>query len=342
MITALIAGIGGTNSLAILKSLNLSKVEHRSVGTEIKALNAGSILSDVSYLIPKVSDEAAYKAALIEIIKKENVNIIFATTETEIAYLASVKEELQDEYGLTVMVADTAILEISQDKYKTQEFLKHNQFVYIPTTIAHSLEAINQFVAENGFPVIRKPIYGYGSRGVDIIRNQDELDLFPVDDDYVLQAYIESDETDGFDEYTSEVFVNKDGSIAGGIVIQRTLLRGESNNGKVIRDDETLGYLKKVAQTLGVKGPCNFQYRMKDGKPYIFEINARYSGTSAVRAHFGFNNVDLALKSFVNNDHTVIEDNAITEGYFVRYWEEAYITVPKLDQFKKDGFNSHE
>lgn len=336
MITVLIMGIGGTNSIAILKALNQSSLKHRSVGADIKALNAGSLLVDKSYLVPKVSDETEYKKKIKEIIRTESVDIIFATTEAEIAYLGGVKDELEATHEVVVMVPDKRVLDICQDKYKTQEFLKSHSFTYIPTVVTDSLKSINSFVGKQGYPLIRKPIMGYGSRGIDIVSNDEDLERFEVDSDYVLQAYIEGDESDGFDEYTAEIFVNSDGSVAGGIIIQRALIRGESNNGRVIHDDQTLEYLKEISKKLGIKGPCNFQYRMKGSKPYIFEINARYSGTSAVRAHFGFNNVDLALRSFVNNEHVKVNSNDISTGYFVRYWEEAYIGETAFKEFQSN------
>ncbi|HSX06274.1 MAG TPA: ATP-grasp domain-containing protein [Candidatus Saccharimonadia bacterium] len=337
MITALITGIGGTNSIAVLKALNASSVPHRSIGTDIKAFNAGSWLVDSSQIIPPVSSGSDYLTAIKQIVADNDVKIIFATTETEIAFLAQAKEQLEQEQKVVVMVADKEILKICQDKYKTQVFLRENDFIDIPTALADDKEAVRQLVAQEGYPLVRKPLAGYGSRGVSVIRSEAEMLEYGYEAEYVVQKYIEGDSGQEFDEYTAEVFVNQDGSIAGGIIIQRTLIRGESNSGKVVRDEKTLAYLTKVAQKLGIKGPCNFQYRKSEGKAYIFEINARYSGTSAVRAHFGFNNVDLALKSFVLGDHTTLKAEDITEGYFIRYWEEAYASVEEMQQFVRDG-----
>jgi carbamoyl-phosphate synthase large subunit len=169
VIKAMITGIGGTNSIAVLKALNLSKTPHRSIGTDIKPLNAGSYLTDESFLIPSVSNEKEYRAGLEKIIRTKHINIIFATTETELYYLAKIKPELEKHHKLVVMVPDLEILSLCQDKLKTQEFLRTNGFTYIPTIVPSSADEIAKFVTDNGFPLIQKPIHGYGSRGVSVI-----------------------------------------------------------------------------------------------------------------------------------------------------------------------------
>jgi len=52
---------------------------------------------------------------------------------------------------------------------------------------------------------------------------------------------------------------------------------------------------RAVPQALGIVGPCNVQLRRTPRGPVIFEINPRFSGGASIRAHFGFNEVDVAV-----------------------------------------------
>lgn len=342
MIRTLVLGVGGTNSITIIKALKMTSFPIFIVGTDIKPLNAGTGLVDEVFLVAPVIDEQRYLQNIERIIDLKKIDIVFATTEAEITFLSRKKEYLEERHEVVIMVADLRVWNVCQDKYKTQIFLKDNGFTYIPTLSIGTVGDTKRFVEENGYPIIQKPIHGYGSKGIRIIYNNEELKKNIEGSGFILQKYIESAISDEFDEYTAEVFVNKDDTVAGGIIIQRTLLKGESHSGRVVRDDEGLEYLQSVAKKLGIRGPCNFQYRKKDKKIYIFEINARYSGTSAVRAHYGFNNVELALSSFVQQEHKTIPNAAIREGYFVRYWEEAYYDVETVAELTRKKHLEHE
>ena len=41
--------------------------------------------------------------------------------------------------------------------------------------------------------------------------------------------------------------------------------------------------------------------------PIPFEINARFSGTTAIRAHFGFNEPELAIQSYQRGDPYLLD-----------------------------------
>ena len=52
---------------------------------------------------------------------------------------------------------------------------------------------------------------------------------------------------------------------------------------------------ERLAGIMGSKSPLNVQLRVIDGKVYIFEINPRFSGTTAFRALAGFNEPDIMI-----------------------------------------------
>jgi carbamoyl-phosphate synthase large subunit len=54
-----------------------------------------------------------------------------------------------------------------------------------------------------------------------------------------------------------------------------------------------------------------------------FELNSRFSGTTAVRAHFGFNEPAMALHSFFYKE--VVTPPEVRSGVAMRYHEEVFI-----------------
>ena len=78
-----------------------------------------------------------------------------------------------------------------------------------------------------------------------------------------------------------------------------------------------------VVRAVGARGPCNVQLRLTERGPVTFEINPRFSGTTGMRAHFGYNEVEMALRSFVLGE--TLSPPQVREGVALRFWEETYL-----------------
>jgi carbamoyl-phosphate synthase large subunit len=71
------------------------------------------------------------------------------------------------------------------------------------------------------------------------------------------------------------------------------------SQGRVDDFPEVRAYCERVGLALGARYAINVQCRLVDGKPMIFEINPRFSGTSSIRAMLGFNEPDLLIRRHV-------------------------------------------
>ena len=87
-----------------------------------------------------------------------------------------------------------------------------------------------------------------------------------------------------------------------------------------------------IASCIDFVGSLNIQLMLGEDGPVPFEINARFSGTTAVRAHFGFNEPDMALRSFFFKQD--IEKPSIRSGVVFRYNEEVFLDDVKVDNLK--------
>ncbi len=109
------------------------------------------------------------------------------------------------------------------------------------------------------------------------------------------------------------------------IVSLRRDLR-DGNTFRTYRDSSTSefdDYIKAVAEKLNVEGPCNFQYRIKNGKPVIFEINGRYSGTTPLRMIYGFNEVKSYL-DYLLKDEEIVQPK-LKQGMVFRTFSDIFI-----------------
>ena len=99
-------------------------------------------------------------------------------------------------------------------------------------------------------------------------------------------------------EYTCSVFKCNDGSLLGPFTARRTLRSGNSWHVEVRRYEEFIPLLLKIGELLPVMGSINVQLMMGKDGPVPFEFNARFSGTTAVRSYFGFNEPAMAIKNY--------------------------------------------
>jgi len=76
--------------------------------------------------------------------------------------------------------------------------------------------------------------------------------------------------------------------------------------------------------------------RLHGGRAVCFEINVRFSGTTPVRARFGFNDVEAALRHYVLAE-AAVDLPLITNGIALRYWNEAYVSTEAKTQFDQFG-----
>jgi len=167
---------------------------------------------------------------------------------------------------------------------------------------------------------VAKPRRGKGSAGVSVVESRQELGAFLGRPDYVIEQRLGDDNS----EFTVGCFSDRAGQVRGSIAMRRELLQGTTSRAIVgdfpaIREEAV-----RIARQLKPIGPCNVQLRLHEGTPTCFEINVRFSGTTSMRARFGFNDVEAALRHYVL-DEPAVDLPRVTEGIVVRYWNELYV-----------------
>ena len=84
--------------------------------------------------------------------------------------------------------------------------------------------------------------------------------------------------------------------------------------------------LEAVGSALKPRGLLNVQLRQTERGPVPFELNIRCSGTTAIRAYFGYNEPEMMLRHYVLGEQ--IESPQIRNGYAYRYWNEVFLEGP--------------
>jgi carbamoyl-phosphate synthase large subunit len=199
-----------------------------------------------------------------------------------------------------VIASPLETVKIAEDKWLTVEFLRKNGLPYAEAYLAQNGEDALKKAKEWGYPFILKTRTGTASRHVHVIEDEDSLvSLYPKTPRPMLQKMISQPTCQLKSEYTCSVFKCRGGRLLGPFTARRSLRGGSSWHVEVDRFEELEPLLMEIGQKLPVMGSLNVQLMKDDcGTPIPFELNARFSGTTAVRAHFGFNEPEMALKNY--------------------------------------------
>lgn len=308
---------------AIIKCINLSSLKNQInlVGFDYINGSVGAYWCETNYLLPDIFkkniEEEIWLKDLIDKIKLHKLNVLFIGIDFELPVFAKHRDYIESETNCNVIVSNEKVIKIADDKYLTATFLEENG-LYYPKS--YTLEDYNSQLT---FPMIVKPRIGFRSVGFNLIKTQDEFDrIVPTIKEPVIQECIGNIE----DEYTCGVLFLEN-ELKGSIALKRTLKEGNTSTALFQNDTPQIiyDYLKDVSYKLKPFGVLNFQLRLDtNGLPKIFEINARHSGTTYMRALFGYNEIEyiichclkLPLPSLTN----------LKEGKVVRFFDEFFTT----------------
>lgn len=326
MPTVLVTGVGGGVGQSIIKSLHGSP--YKVVGVDAETLGTGLYAVSKGYRAPYASDPS-YLPRLLEICELENCELIFPGLDAELPALAREAGKFR-QAGVIPVVSAPEIIAIADDKLATCRFLSERGF-RAPLTMA-----AGENLDRMSFPLVLKPRRGGArSKGVFVVLDERELAfrLSGLDlNNYVAQQFIEGD------EYTCGS-INFDGSCYGTIVMRRVLRDGDTYKAFVDESPAIKQCVKSVAEALKPFGACNFQLRLDNGEPCIFEINARHSGTTHSRTLAGFNEPRMVADFLLQGR---IPEYEIKEIAILRYWNELIVENRRIATLVQTGVISND
>ena len=116
------------------------------------------------------------------------------------------------------------------------------------------------------------------------------------------------------------------------ISLRRTLKNGNTQQAFCEKTDEIDAYIRKLTLSLKPYGPVNFQLRLTERGPVVFEINPRFSGTTPIRALFGVNEVEAVIKNLSAAEPK--GQYKEKEGVVIRYFDNQYIPFDQYKHYK--------
>lgn len=317
----LITGVGDTVGQALIKAARMSAVPCRVVGTDRTVVCVGLRWVDRGFVFPHCGDADAYLKEMARVCTAEGVRLILPGSEKELAVLSQNAEALRSQTGAVVVASPPEVLRVALNKWETCRFLRQAGRNFPRFARLDDDGEVRRLVEALGFPLIAKPFHGTGARGLQTVRSWEDVARARASGGpCVLQELLQPED----EEYSVEVYTLRDGRQAGAICYRRgQLIAGDTYRAHVVANEAAQAEARAVAAALGAAGPCNVQMRMTDRGPVTFEINPRFSGGVSIRAHFGFNEVEMALRDLVLGEP--VPPPVTRTGTALRFWEELYL-----------------
>lgn len=313
MINIGISSIGSGVGQSVINSIRLSNLPIKTFGFGTNALAYGLYECDES-----VTSLSFYDSNYIEdTIQKclDNNIVLYIPGHDDDAHICSKNLEKFENKGIKVIVAGENLLNICRDKE-----LMSNELNKISNVFVRSFDKNGFLLAleknEIQLPVIAKPRDGFASRGIEIINYKE--DIVKITENHIIQELAipnsQAPERDyylkqlkkGINPQVSEVSIqlvaDEKGEIMGKMISYNKLNNGVPIEIIPFEDEYVWNEVDKLypkLKELGLKGPFNLQGRLTDTGLKLFELNARFTGITGLRAFMGFNEVEACIKQWL-------------------------------------------
>jgi carbamoyl-phosphate synthase large subunit len=192
--------------------------------------------------------------------------------------------------GIPILGTSPDAIDLSEDRERFKALLDKLGLRQPPNAIVRSEEEALETAKALGFPLVLRPSFVLGGRGMEIVRDQESLERYiraavhvSGDSPLLLDRYL----TDASEVDVDAVCDGDEVRIAG--VMEHIEEAGVHSGDSACSipphslPEETIAELRAetvaLAKAIGVKGLMNVQYAVKDGEIFVLEVNPRASRT---------------------------------------------------------------
>jgi carbamoyl-phosphate synthase large subunit len=274
-----------------------------------------SYFADDSFKVGLFNDPD-YVNDLLAICLKNKISILIPTLDTELILLAKSKS-LFKANGINIVISDLNLIEILRDKITTNTFFNS---LNIKTPVIFNKDNMK-------FPVFLKPLNGSNSKGIYKAENINEIK--PSDLDSRNMMILENIDNTIYDEYTIDLYYDKNSSLK--CVVPRIRLKvvgGESNQG-ITKKNKVLDFVKDrfnfIDGAIGCLTLQVFSNKLNPIEVIGIEINPRFGGGYPFSLNAGANFPEFIIREYILNEQIEYFDKWKNNCLNIRYENEIVI-----------------
>lgn len=292
-------------------ALKQENIETIMVNNNPETVSTDFATADRLYFEPLILED------ILNIIESEGISKVIVQFGGQTAL--NLAKELED-YGVELLGTNSDTIDVLEDRERFYELLDRVNIPHINGDIAYSLEVLPEKVKEIGYPVLLRPSYVIGGKGMEIIRNDIDLKLFLQRTDISFPILV--------DQFLHAKEAEIDLAADGENILVPTIMEhiektgvhsGDSmsvlpaKNLSSIAKEKMLKYAETIVQELKYKGVMNIQYIIDGDDVYVLEVNPRASRTVPIVSKVtGVPLIQIATKILLGK-YTLSETNLSME-----------------------------
>ena len=195
-----------------------------------------------------------------------------------------------EQNGVKILGTSPAVIDLAEDRDLFRAMMEKLEIPMPESGMAVNVEEAIAIANRIGYPVMVRPSYVLGGRGMEVVNNEEMLKSYmaaavgvtpdrPILIDRFLRhaTEVEADAiSDGAHAFVPAVMehIELAGVHSGDSACIIPSLNISEENLKTIKE-----YTRKIAEEMHVRGLMNMQYAIEDGKVYVLEANPRASRT---------------------------------------------------------------
>ena len=275
----LFTGGGGAGNEALFRLLG-DPYEVHFADADRQAIDC-SVPEERRHEIPFANDPS-FTDELCALMERLQIELLVPGVDEELSLVAG----LVDAGRVQALLPPKPFVDRHLDKFSSMQQLG----AFAPKTVMAS-EA-----AAIGFPCIAKPRSGRGSRGVSVIKSQEQLAAYLTFYEVKPETVIAQELGTG-QEFTVLMAANCAGTLRAVVPVKVGIKRGITLRAETCRDAAVEEVCCKIHEATPVAGCYNIQLiRQEDGRVLVFEINPRISTTFCLGIAAGVNPIEIFLQ----------------------------------------------
>lgn len=293
-VNVLVFPCGSENALEIFESLRFSL--HVSIYGASSIDDFGRLKYD-KYIggLPNISDDT-FDEVFESVLHNNNIDVVFATHDTVQSYLSS----RSNKFSCYLVNSDESTTKIARSKSLTYE--KFAREPWCPREYDDTEDVIQ-------WPVVCKPNFGQGSKGVATCKDRMQLNsaLEEIDDPVIVE-YLPGD------EITVDCFTDRNRKLLW--IGPRTRERVKAGicmrSGKIEITDDVAAIAEHINNSLTFRGPWFFQLKKDANDQWkLLEISCRMAGTMVAQRAWGINLALMAIQDYMGRDLVTIPNTHV-------------------------------
>ena len=303
---------------------------------------SNSLFVDKYYQVPKYTNPT-YVDVLLDICKKENVDVFFPHISMELPYILNRMDDFS-KMGVKVAISDKETLATANCKYQLYEFMKAKRLTVPKYFLVDSSKTLRRRIGELGFPerpVCVKMTKNSGSRGVRIVRaDLSKSNLFMYDKPSSMNVTL--DEMcvilDGCQpmptimameflpgvEYTVDLLADHGKTLYIAGRRNTTSSMSIAQTSVVEKKESAYQLCENIVRELNLDGNIGFDFMLDENDtPWLTDLNPRVTATIILYAGAGMNFPYLRVKQLLGEELPKIELKYGTK-LIRKYWDVLY------------------